>query len=306
MNRRSITSFRELTGFLKRSTIKKHIAVALGGDKNTLGALARSVNEGFVKATLLGDRKQILSVCDQEKIDPLLFSIYDIAPELAVQEAVRMVKTDEADVLMKGLIGTDKFLKAVMDKENGLLPPKTLMSYVCALEIPKYHKLLFITDPAVIPIPDLEQKIAMTSYAVNMANRFGIARPKVALISGTEKINPALPSTSEYALISKMVDRGQMVDCIIDGPLDIFLACDQDKASIKGVQTPVAGDADILVFPSIEAANSFYKGLMLWAQAELAGLIQGTSKPVIVMSRSESAASKYYCIALSCLMAEGF
>ncbi|MDD2331285.1 MAG: phosphate acyltransferase [Candidatus Cloacimonetes bacterium] len=304
MEKRSISSFQDLTSYLKSGHRKTKIAVANGEDRNTLGALARAVNEGFIAGILLGPKDRIGQACRNEQIDPLLFTIIDYDPDNAVREAVRMVKSGEADVLMKGLIGTDKFLKAVLDKEKGLLLPKTVMSYVCALEIPKYHKLLFITDPAVIPVPDLDQKIAMTNYAVNMANRFGIDRPKVALISGTEKVNHALPSTIYDALICKMVNRGQMKDCIIDGPLDVFLACDKEKGAIKGVETPVAGDADILVFPNIESANSFYKGLMVWAGAELAGLIQGTIKPVIVMSRSESAASKYYCIALSCLMAE--
>ncbi|MDZ4181932.1 MAG: phosphate acyltransferase, partial [Candidatus Cloacimonadaceae bacterium] len=207
-----------------------------------------------------------------------------------------------ADVLMKGLVGTDKFLRAVLDKERGLLPPKAVMSYVCALELPKYPKLLFISDTAVLPYPDLTQKIAMINYSVQMAQRFGIAKPKVALITATEKVSAGMPSTHDHALLCKMVERGQIRDCVIDGPLDIFLACDPAAMEMKGIHTPIAGEADILIFPNLESANSFYKGLMLFAGGELAGLIQGTTKPVVVMSRSESAASKYYCIALSCLM----
>ncbi|HRS54653.1 MAG TPA: phosphate acyltransferase, partial [Bacteroidales bacterium] len=166
------------------------------------------------------------------------------------------------------------------------------------------HKLLFISDTAVIPFPNIEQKKAMINYAVNMAKRFGINRPKVALISASEKVSSDVPNTVDYAILCKMVDRGQITDCIIDGPLDVFLACDPKSLEIKGVDTPVKGDADVLIFPTLEACNAFYKGLMLFAKGELAGLIQGTIKPVVVMSRSESALSKYYCIALSCLMAD--
>ncbi|MCK9308852.1 MAG: phosphate acyltransferase, partial [Candidatus Cloacimonetes bacterium] len=120
----------------------------------------------------------------------------------------------------------------------------------------------------------------------------------------TEKVSASMPNTIDAALISKMAERGQIKHCIIDGPLDIFLALDPQSMEIKGVNTPVGGDADILIFPDLETANSFYKGLMLFAGAELAGMIQGTTKPVIVMSRSESELSKYYCLALSCLMSE--
>jgi len=214
------------------------------------------------------------------------------------------VREGEAEVLMKGLVGTDKFLKAVLDKQKGLLPPGAVMSYTCALELPQYPKLLFVSDTAVLPQPDLAQKTAMINYSVAMARRFGIKCPKVALVSATEKVSAAMQSTLDAALLCKMNQRGQIKNCLIDGPLDVFLACDPSAGEIKGVQTPIQGEADVLIFPDLESANSFYKGLMLFAGAELAGLIQGTVKPVVVMSRSESAASKYYCVALACLMAE--
>lgn len=300
----AIKSLVELAEHVKAQNRITRIAVACGEDQNTIGALAKAVAEGFVEAILVGSETKIKAVCSEERIDPSIFKIVDIAKDTeATLEAVRLVHDGEADVLMKGLVGTDKFLKAVLNKEKGLLPPKAVMSYVCALQIPQYHKLLFVSDTAVLPFPDLDQKISMVQYAVQMAHRFGIEVPKVALISATEKVSTAFPATIEYALISKMAERGQLGKCEIDGPLDIFLACDPASIEIKGVPTPIGGDADVLIFPNIEAANSFYKGLMLFAGGELAGLIQGTIKPVIVMSRSESAASKYYCIALSCLMA---
>jgi phosphotransacetylase len=163
--------------------------------------------------------------------------------------------------------------------------------------------LLFITDTAVIPVPSLEQKIAMAKYAVEMAGRFGIRKPRIALVSATEKSSRHFASNHDYGEMMKMAREGLFADCIMDGPLDIFLACDKKSVDIKGVDTPVGGDADILLFPSLESSNPFYKGMMLFAGGELAGLIRGTEKPVIVMSRSESEISKFYCIALACLMA---
>lgn len=301
----SITRLSELADHVKAKGTKTRIAVAVAEDSNTLGAILRAEQEGFVLPILLGSVERIRSLCAAEGLDLGQSTLIDIPDEVAAtREAVRMVRSGEADVLMKGLIGTDKFLKAVLNKEQGLLPPKAVMSYVCALELPKYHKLLFISDTAVLPFPDFDQKTAMINYSVNMARKFGIERPKVALITATEKPSEAFPASLDYCLLSKMADRGQLKNCTVDGPLDVFLACDPASLEIKGVDTPIDGDADVLIFPNIEAANSFYKGLMLFAGGELAGLIQGTTKPVVVMSRSESAASKYYCIALSCLMAE--
>jgi phosphotransacetylase len=237
-------------------------------------------------------------------IDKNIFTIVDSENEgRASHEAVALVKSGQADIVMKGLVGTDRFLKAVMDKENGLMLPGATLTYVGAIQVPAYHKLLFITDPAVIPFPDLEQKIAMAEYAIEMARDFGIKKPKVALIGASEKMSRHFQNSVDYAIMCKMAERGQIKNCTLDGPLDIFLACDKESVKIKGIDTPVNGDADILLFPNLESSNPFYKGLMLFGNGELGGIIRGTARPVILMSRSESEKSKYYCIALACLMA---
>jgi phosphate butyryltransferase len=299
-----ITKLKELAEKAKNSGKKTRIAVAVAEDNNTINAILNAVQEGFIVPYLIGNAIKIRELIPSNIALNRLEIINITEPAKAVKEAVRMVRNNEADVLMKGLVGTDTFLKAVLDKEQGLLPPKAVMSYTCALEIPKYRKLLFVSDTAVLINPDLDQKIAMINYSVAMARRFGIEKPKVALISATEKVMPSMQETLDYALLCKMAERGQIKNCLVDGPLDIFLACDPESLAIKGIQSPLAGDADILIFPNLESANSFYKGLMLFGEGELAGLICGTTKPVIVMSRSESEKSKYYCIALSCLMAE--
>jgi phosphate butyryltransferase len=298
---RTLKQMEEKVLSLKR---KHRIVVAWAQDNNTIGAIYRAVKNGFAEAILLGNSSEIIKTCESEGIDPKHFTIIESDNEsLASSEAVRLVKSGEADVVMKGLVGTDKFLKAVMDKENGIMLPDAVLSYVGAMEIPAYHKLLFITDPAVIPFPDLRQKIAMAGYAIEMAQKFGIKTPKIALISASEKRSHHFQSSEDYSEMCRLAESGQIKNCIMDGPLDLFLACDKKSVEIKGVHTPVNGDADILLFPSLESSNPFYKGLMLFAKGELSGLIRGTSRPVIVMSRSESENSKYFCIALSCLMA---
>ncbi len=300
----TITSLDQMVQYLCESGLNKRIAVAVAEDENTIGALIEAQEKGFATPILIGNKTKIEEALIGENAKPESFQIVDVPDHtLAAEEAVRMVRDDEADVLMKGLIGTDKFLKAILDKEKGLLPPKAVMTYVCALELPKYDKLLFVSDTAVLPYPDLKQKIAMVNYTIQMTKKFGIDNPKIALIGASEKVNDSFHYSTDYTQICKMVDRGQIPNCTIDGPLDIFLACDKESVQIKGVPTPINGEADALIFPSLESANSFYKGLMLFGDGELAGLIQGTIKPVVVMSRSESKKSKFYCVALSCLMA---
>lgn len=288
-----------------QSLHRKHrIVVAWAHDFNTISAIHKAVNYGLIDAIMIGQAKEIKNMCRKTGIDYELFTIVDSDDEIkASAEAVRLAHSGEADIAMKGLVGTDKFLKAVLDKNKGLMLPGAVLSYVCAIELPGYHKLMFITDPAVIPVPTLAQKIAMTEYAIEMTRRFGISRPKIALISASEKPSRHFPSSLDYETMCKMAKDGQISECIMDGPLDIFLACDNKSVQIKGSTSPVNGDADILLFPSLESSNPFYKGLMLFAQGELAGIIRGTEKPVVVMSRSESEKSKFYCIALACLMA---
>jgi len=300
----TITSLDQMVKHLCSIGVNKRIAVAVAEDENTIGALIEAHEMGFATPILIGNKSKIIDVLAGANAKAEDFKIVDVPDHTnAAKEAVRMVRMEEADVLMKGLIGTDKFLKAVLDKEKGLLPPKAVMSYVCALELPKYEKLLFVSDTAVLPYPDLKQKIAMVNYTIQMTKKFGIDNPKIALIGASEKVNESFHYSTDYTQICKMVDRGQIPNCTIDGPLDIFLACDKESVEIKGVPTPINGEADALIFPSLESANSFYKGLMLFGGGELAGLIQGTIKPVVVMSRSESQKSKFYCVALSCLMA---
>ena len=282
---------------------KYRIAVAWAHDANTVGAIQKAVNEGFANAIMLGKGSEILKLCDSISLNKKSYKIIEAENEsMASLEAVRLVKSGQADIVMKGLVGTDKFLKAVMDKENGIMISGATLTYVGVMEIPAYHKLLFITDTAVIPFPNLDQKIAMAEYAIEMARNFGIEKPKVALIGASEKMSRHFENSVDYAIMCKMTERGQIKNCIMDGPLDIFLACDNKSLAIKGIETPINGDADILLFPSLESSNPFYKGLMLFGNSELGGLIRGTSKPVVVMSRSESEKSKYYCLALACLM----
>ncbi|GAB6279133.1 MAG: phosphate acyltransferase [Lentimicrobium sp.] len=297
-----ITNFTQLVDKVKTVT-PQTIAVVAAEDHATLGAIHRAISTGFAKAILFGNQLIIESLLAHYEIPDHSYTIiHQPNEQIAVNEAVTMVNQGKADILMKGIIGTDIFLKAVLDKTSGLLNQGEVMTYVAAMQIPTYHKLLFISDTAVIPYPDLNQKVAMLKYSVEMAKRFGISKPKVAFIGASEKAGNQSQTAIDASIISKMAQRGQLGEVIVDGPLDIFLATQPESLSIKRINTPIEGDADILIFPSLESCNAFYKGLVRFAGAELAGLIQGTRKPVVLMSRSESENSKFYCLALACLM----
>ncbi len=299
-----ISSFTELTSHLKSINCRKRVAVANATDTHTLDAVLMAVDAGIVEAFLIGDVAAIES--------PRLFE-HDLSPFIhiidkpdvleATLEAVRMVKSGEADILMKGLVNTDVLLRAILDKEKGLLPAGKVLSFSAALEIPGYHKLLFFADPVVIPSPNIIQRTVMIKYAIETASKFGISKPKIALLHATEVANPKIQYMQDYLDIKEEWRNGEFGDVILDGPLDVFLALDAERGKLKNVSTPVLGDADILIFPNFESANIFYKGLSLFAGAEMGGLLQGTDKPVVLTSRSESVQSKFYSIAMACILA---
>ena len=300
----SISSFAELTAHLTSVNSRKRMAVANAVDSHTLDAVVRAVDMGIVEAFLIGDVASIESPhLFEQKPSPFIHIIDIPEVKMATLEAVRMVKEGEADILMKGLVNTDVLLRAILDKEKGILPHGKVLTYNAAMEIPAYHKLVFFSDPVVIPSPNLVQRTAMIKYAIQTAYKFGIPKPKIALIHATEVDNPKIHYLQDYLDIMQMWRNGEFGDVIMDGPLDIFLALDKERGSIKNVPTPVLGDADILIFPNFESANCFYKGLSLFAGAEMGGLLQGTTKPVVLTSRSESIDSKFYSIAMACVIA---
>lgn len=283
------------------SKSKKRLVAAWAVDSHTIGAVAKAIEMGFIEGTLVGDKKLIADVCSAEHIDLSLFKIIDNHNELAsIAEAVSMVRNGEGDVLMKGLCSTDKFMRGILNKEAGLLPPKAVLSHVTLIENPNYHKLLLISDIAVIPAPDFKQKIALTKYLVKAAKTLGIEKPKVAVIAATEQMLAGMPACVEGAMIAKMGERGQIPGCIIDGPLSLDLAVSEEAVKIKKVSSQVAGDADCLLFPSIEAANVFYKtNTQLIPGVKIGAYVVGAMAPCVLSSRADSMETKLNSIAFA-------
>ena len=300
-----ITNFNELFQELKEKKICKRMIAAWGVDSHTIEAASLAVDMGFVKVTLVGDRDLIQVVCDSYKIDISKFVIVDEKDELkAVAKAVALVHDGEGDVLMKGLCSTDKFLRAILNKECGLLPPKGLLSHVGVIENPNYHKLIFITDMAVIPAPDFRQKVKMAGFVTGVARSFGIAMPKIAFIAASEQMMDTMPACIEGAMLAKMCDRGQ-IKAIGDGPLALDVAIDQESVEIKKLKSPVGGDADCLLLPNIESANVFWKtNSKLAKDVRQAGFLVGTKVPCILASRADSVDVKLNSIASAVISAK--
>ena len=294
-----ITKFSDLFAELRDKKVCKRLIVAWGVDEHSIEAAYKAAEAGFVSATLVGDEALIKEVCDKHGFDVSKFEIVNNPVELkAVAQAVQMVHDGQGDVLMKGLCSTDKFFRAILNKATGLLPEKGLLSHVGVIENPLYHKLIFLADMAVVPAPDFRQKVKITNFTLNVAHSFGIAKPKVAFISATEQMLDSIPSAMEAAMLAKMCERGQIRGCIADGPLALDVAIDQESVEIKKLVSPVAGDADVLIFPNIESANVFWKtNSKLASGVRQAGMLVGTTAPCVLASRADSVDTKLNSIA---------
>ena len=285
---------------------KKRLAVAYGQDSHTLEAVYNAYKEGLVEPTLFGEKAVIEQVCRENDIDINAFTIVDEKSDVkCVQLAVAAVVAGVADVLMKGLVSTDKYMRGILNKEAGLFPPKGVLSHVSVIEIPSYHKLITVSDVAVIPLPDFKQKQKQIGYPAQTAKLLGIATPKIACIAPSEQLLPSVISSTEGAILAKMGDRGQLGNVIVDGPLSIDVALYKEVADHKKVKgSAVAGDPDCLLFPNIESGNVFFKAATHMAGGEIAAMVMGTKVPCVLTSRGDSSKTKLYSIALACLAAK--
>ncbi|HOK00196.1 MAG TPA: bifunctional enoyl-CoA hydratase/phosphate acetyltransferase [Termitinemataceae bacterium] len=282
------------------------LAVAAAQDREVLEAVETARKEGLARAILVGDSQRI---AEEARHLSLPLDEYELIHEENVTQAaataVRLVREKRASVVMKGLLDTAVLLKAVLNKETGLHAGR-LVSHVGVIESPYYHKLLIVTDGAINIAPSLTEKVDIIRNACDCARALGIALPKVALLAALEKINSEkMPCTAEAAILSQMNRRGQIPGCYIDGPLALDNAVNKEAARIKGIESEVAGDADILVAPDIEAGNVLYKALIDLGGSKGAGLVMGAAAPVVLTSRADTAEVKRASIALALLVASG-
>ncbi len=292
-----ITSFEDLKE-RAREKGKKRLVVACAEDKTVLEAVLAATEAGFVSPVLVGNKESIHKMCESGNLEINERWIIDVKdPSQAGRRSVEMVSSGEGDFLLKGMIKTSRFLKAVLDPDIGLRTGRRL-SHTAILEVPGYHKILQFTDGGMNIRPDLDTKIDIIKNAHGFALSLGIAQPKIALLSATEAVNPDMPETVDAAIIKQMGERGQLGDMLIDGPLALDLAISREACKIKKIESSVAGDADILIVPDIASGNIAAKSLIYLGKAKAAGIILGVSAPVVMLSRADDAETRLNSILL--------
>ena len=290
---------------LLKSKDRKRLIAAFANDEHSISAVAMAIDMGLVEGPLVGDKEEIEKVCKEQGIELQKFSIVHEPDEMkAAIKAVELINNGEGNLLMKGQVSTDKYMRAILDKEKGLMNKGAVLSHVTVIENSNYHKLLIVGDVAILPAPELTEKIAITNYLIHTAKALGIETPKVALIAASELVSHKIQSSVDASIISKMADRGQIKGAFIDGPLALDVAIDAESAKVKKLGGQVAGDADCLLFPNIEAGNVFYKTNTKLAGSELGAMVVGARVPAVLSSRGDSTKTKLYSIALAALTAK--
>ncbi len=284
---------------MARGHSRRKLVLAAAHDAHAMEAVINACKNNIVEGVFIGDEEKIRDIATQKGFDLNEFTIVnepDNAKAAAI--AVKMVRDKDADILMKGNLGTAVLLKAVLNKEYGLRTGEQI-SHLAVFELPTYHKLVALTDAAMNIAPEFGEKVSITRNAVIYLQQLGIKMPKVAMLSAVETVNPAMKSSMEASAIAKMSDRGQIKNCIIDGPLAFDNAVSKKSADLKGISSPVAGDADLLVADDIDAANGLYKAFIYFAQAKCAAVILGASAPIVLTSRADTDETKLNSIALA-------
>lgn len=297
-----IRTFAELIEEAKRVG-PKSVVVAAAQDPEVLQAAQDAEQMGIATFILVGDRETMRQTARQNNIDITRMMIVD-EPDarLAARKAMELLGLGHADVGMKGKIETGDFLRAALDREVGLRVGR-LFTHVAVFEIPGFERLVFVTDSGVVVAPTMEQKVEIVQNAIDVALKLGVETPKVAILAATEMVNPKIPTTLDAANLSKMADRGQIRGAIVDGPLALDNAISAESAAIKGIRSEVAGTADILVTPDVEAGNMLAKAITYFAKGKMAGVVVGAKAPLVVASRSDPHETKLVSIALGVIMA---
>jgi phosphate butyryltransferase len=295
---KAIENFEELIAYLSGGFEPKRVAVVCPYDEGTQEAVERAMEAGFIKPIFVGDpkligpaMKEVTRLKATDEVD-------------AAAKAVQLVHEGMADVLMKGLLNTDDLLRAVLNKQTGILQEGRIVTHLTCAELPEYDKLLFMSDVAVIPKPTEEQRKQQLKYLLRLCRSFGIKEPGVALLNCSEKVDEKhFPHTVEYKRLIEEAARGKYGECIIDGPLDLKTSLSGKALKKKGLHSPLRGHADALIFPDIQSGNVFYKTITLFCRATTAAVLAGPDVPVVLTSRADAADSKFYSLALACINA---
>ncbi len=288
---------------IAKSGEKKVLAVAAANDKGVLEAVKEATNEGLVKPILLGPSDEIRNLADEIEFNLSDIEVINADTDIeAAREATKLVSSKKADILMKGLVGSADILRQVLDKDIGLRSGKPL-SQIAIFQMERYPKMFMVTDPAMTIAPDLKAKKGIIDNAVELAHALGIEKPKVAVLAAMEKVSDSMQATVDAKELTKMCKDGEIKGCTVYGPLALDNAVSKYSAKVKNIDSEVAGDADILLVPNIDAGNMLYKSLTFLGGADSAGIIMGASAPMILTSRADEHKAKFNSIALATILA---
>ncbi len=298
--------YRHYLGMIARATSRPAVTTAIVWpcDEVSLGGAIQAFKDSLIVPVLVGSEGKIRSIAEKMQLDLGNIRIVDVAESrTAAIRAVELARKGEVQMLMKGSLHTDELMSAVVSREGGMRTGRRI-SHVFALDVPSYHKPLFVTDAAINIQPDLETKIDILQNAIDMMRNLEVEKPKVAILSAVESVNAAIPSTLDAAALCKMVDRGQITGAIVDGPLAFDNAISSDAARIKKIKSPVAGDVDLLLVPNLEAGNILFKQLQYLAGALAAGVVVGAKVPIVLTSRADGELARMASCALGVLLAK--
>ena len=293
-----LKSLSDLKGIVAGKPRRK-LVLAAAQDQNSMSAVLRAAADNIIEPIFIGDKEGIQNIAAENGYDLTgIRIVHEHDTDMAVETAVKMISSKQADVLMKGKVGTSSMLKCVLNREWGLRTGN-LLSHIALFEVETYHKLIAVTDVAMNIAPNLRDKIAIVNNSVAFLRRLGYEMPKVAVLGAVEMVNENMEATLDAALLSKMNQRDQIRNCIIDGPLAFDNAISYESARHKGIRSDVAGDTDLLLMPDIEVGNVLYKSLVFFAKAKVASIILGALVPIVLTSRSDSEQAKYDSILLA-------
>ena len=301
----TIRSFEDMLSHLAQRGDRRRVAVVWAADHNSQVSVQMALEAGFIDAIFVGCQAEVEANDDIMRCKEHVFFVEAADADDAAHRAVEMVHEGKVDILMKGMINTDNLLHVVLNKEKGILPKGRVLTHITAAKLAEYDKLLFFTDSAVIPYPTQEQRVEQVRYIADLCHKMGIDEPRIALNHCTEKVNEKyFPFTVGYQDIKEMAQQGEFGRCIVDGPLDLKTSISPESLRIKGIDSPLGGESDAIVFPDIEAGNAFYKTITFF-HSDTAGMLVGPIVPVVLPSRADSKRCKFNSLALAAMMSGG-
>lgn len=293
----SYKSLDEIIENLRKDSKKKRLVVAGADEGHTLEAIVKAKRENLIQPILVGDKSKIIEILKELGEESQGYEMIDNTED-PIQYSVKLIQDKKAEILMKGNVQTSTLIKCVLNKEYGVMNGE-LLSHVLFVQAPEYHKVFAVTDSAIVPNPDINQKKAILNNTLKAMHNLGYENPKVAVITAVEVVNPKMQETLDAAEIVNLNQSGEITNCVIEGPISMDIAFDVEAAATKGFESVVSGDPDVLLMPNLLAANIAVKTMRLFGKSTVAGIVLGAKVPIVLTSRSTSTLGKYMSIALS-------